>query len=247
MNKEPHFSKGDPNVGRMPLDQLQGHIDVAVEGGICSAVDIEILADTPYTILVASQTREESGELLGGLKFIASKALQRKLDAPKLLFRSVKIERLGHVFRTGCDVVPTDAPIFATEYSGKALEYGGSDKVIMVFDPSKLQKTYKKASKSESPEVLNQLRKEYPSVMEIEPDWLWFSKLPPGDVRIGSSYETEYSFFIPSTPHDALLLIFLVGDDRDRLWAEFLRQTNISAESCGMLRGLSPVKHSFSD
>ena len=225
MNKEPHFSQGDSDIGLMPLDQLQGHIDVAVEWGICSSVDLEILADTPYTILVASRTREESGELMGGLKFIASKALQRRVEAPALLFRSVDIERLGQVFQNGCDVVPTDAPLFATEYGGKALEYGGTDKVVMVFDPSKLRKTYKKASRSESPEVLNQLGKEYPSIMEIDPDWLWFSKLPPGDGRIGSSYETEYAFFIPGDPREALLMVFIIGNDRHSLRAEFLRQT----------------------
>jgi hypothetical protein len=226
MNKEPHFSIGNSDFDRMPLDQLQGHIDESVKWGVCSDVDLAILADTPYTILVTFRTPKKSAELMGGLKFIASKALQRKVDAPALLFRSVDIEQLGQVFRTGCDVVPSDAPLYATEYGGKALEYGGTDKVIMVFDPSKLQKTYKRASRAESTEVLNQLRKEYPSVIEIDPDWLWFSKLPPGDARIGSSYETEYSFFIPAAPREALLMVFVVGNDRHSLRAEFLRQTN---------------------
>jgi len=225
MNKETHFPKCDSDFGRMSLDQLRGYIEAAVENGICSAVNIEILADTPYTILVESQTREDSGELLEGLELIASKALKRSKDAPNLLFRSVKLQKLGQVIRTGCDVTPSDAPLFATEYTRKALEYGGSGKVILVFDPKKLQKTYKKASVSESPEVLNRLGKEYPSVMEISPDWLWFSKLPLGDARIGSSYEIEYSFFIPGNAREALLMIFVIGNDINSLRAEFLRQT----------------------
>src|SRR3954465_10973972 len=56
-------------------------------------------------------------------------------------------------------------------------------------------------------------------------------ELPLGDGRIETTYETEYSFFIPGDPHEALLMVFLTGNDRNMLRTEFLRQSKTPPSS----------------
>lgn len=99
------------------------------------------------------------------------------------------------------------------------MEYGD---VVMAFDPHKLDKTFRRVPKSENPDTLLRLKLEYPTMLEVDDD-LWFSRLPPGNGRTGTTYESFYTYFIPGEPREALLLLFLIGDDADALRAEFRR------------------------
>jgi hypothetical protein len=216
-------------ANRSALDRLQSQVDGGAEYGLFPAIDLELVSDAPITILVSPRLRENRADLSAALGFIASKSLQKRIGGTEVLFRAVEITKLGQVIRTGCDVVPSNAPLFASDYASKAWEYGGTNKVVMVFERARLQETFKKVRSSEAPEILRRIRSEYPSAKEIDRDWLWFSRLPLGDGRIATVYETDYSFFIPGNPQEALLMVFLVGTDRDRLRTEFLKQTETLA------------------
>jgi hypothetical protein len=221
----PYSTPVAPDSNRSVSDDLQRQVDAAAEYGLFSPIEVEALATAPFTISVSLRAGGNPNHLDPALGFIARKLVPIKAAPQDFLFRGVPLNRLGHVISNGCDVAPSTAPLFASDSAKKALEYGC---VVLVFDPAKLEKTFKKVRKSESFSTLHQLREDYASEMEFENDWLWFSKLPPGDGRIGSLYEIEYSFFIPGNPHDALQMIFLIGEDPNALRAEFLRCTELS-------------------
>ena len=221
----PHSTPVTADPIRRLSDDLQRQVDAAAAHGLFSPIEVEALATAPLTISVAPRTDGNPNDLDFALWFIASKLLPTIAASQAVLFRGVHLSSLGHVISNGCDVAPSTAPLFASDSAQKALEYGC---VVMVFDPAKLEKTFKKVRKSEPASTLHQLREEYASETELDEDWLWFSKLSPGDIRIGTLYESEYSFFIPGNPHDALQMIFLVGNDRDVLRADFLRCTELS-------------------
>jgi hypothetical protein len=204
------------------LPDLQRQLDTAASYFAFRSVPLEVLTETPLTILISQPCQNCSENLAVCLEFLAKKALRTDLKSPDLLFRGVELSRLATIIQTRCDVVPSHTPLSAG-YAGKALEYGRANKVVEVFDSQKLERTFKKVRRSEAPEILDQLRQNYPSLKEVDSEWLWFSKLPPGDFRIGTGYEIEYSFFIPGNPAEALLMVFLVGENPEELRAEFLK------------------------
>ena len=219
------FSSGGVGARTPSLDHLQQRVNAAAAYGLCEPVALEVLAAAPLLILLVPPPSVTCGELGWTLDFIVREALYRPADDPAVLFRSVELTRLSTIIQTGCDVVPPHAPLYASDYPSKALEYGGANKVILVLDPKGLQKTFKKVRRTEAPEILDQFRSEYPTEKVIDEEWLWFSKLPAGDGRIGTAYETNYSFFIPGNPHEALLMLFLVGNSPCELRSEFKRST----------------------
>ena len=221
MNRpDTQIAQGSRSSRTLLVNRLQSYVDGAAAYGACPPVDLEVLADTPYTILISLRESAHGDRLSSALECIARKLFRSSNNAQKFLFRGVNLSRLSQVTSTGCDVTPPTAPIHASPYANKALEYG---EVVMVFNSAKLDKTFRRVQKSESPEKLSRLREEYPTVTEVDSDWLWFSKLPLGDDRIGTIYESHYTFFIPGDAHEALLLIFLVGNNRDELRTEFQR------------------------
>src|SRR5262245_53739929 len=70
--------------------------------------------------------------------------LKPQPDPPLVLcsFRAVGIDRLAIVLAKGVDVEPTNATIFVDFFS-KAWEYGGWPKVVLAFDPSRLDRTWR--------------------------------------------------------------------------------------------------------
>jgi hypothetical protein len=218
---EPHSTPRNSSSPNLPLDELQAEVDAMAGEGLFTPIEVEVLAAAPITILITPRSGENNNDLSSALNFIANKLFRSSDSARSFLFRGVKLTRLSQIMSTGCDVIPSTAPIYASPYPWKALEYGN---VVMVFDSTKLDKTFRKVSKSESPATLSRLREEYPYVKE-DGDWLWFSTVPPGDGRMGTIYESYYTFFIPGDPREALLLLFLVGNDRNALRAEFLKCT----------------------
>jgi hypothetical protein len=203
----------------LPLGELQARVNDASQHGLFTAIDVEVLANVPLTILITPRKGGRRSEVEDALGFIASELFPLGDESLKPLFRGVELTRLGHIMTTGCDVLPSTAPIYATPYPAKAMEYGD---VVMAFDPSKLDKTFRRIPKSENPDTLLRLKQEYPTMLEVDDD-LWFSTLPPGDGRTGTIYESVYTYFIPGEPREALLMLFLICDDADALRAEFRR------------------------
>jgi len=218
-----------------PIPDLWDQIDTATGYFGFPKIQFEVLAEAPLTLLISLPRDNRVSDLGPCLTFLAEKALRRDSDDPPLRYRCVELSRLETIIRTGCDVVPSDSPIYAACLD-KALEYGGYNRVVQVFDPQGLEKTFRKVRKSEAWELSEGFRLTYPSLKEMDGEWLWFSKLPPGDFRIGTAYETEYSFFIPGDPLKALLMVFLVGDDPHEIRAAW---RNLRGVSCG--KWSSPV------
>lgn len=215
------FTSGTPDSLKLLSEDLQREVDAFAEFSGCPSIDLEILACGPATILVSPRVSESSREGLSvALQFTAEKLLSWRGFSQRVLFRAVGLTRLDQVIGCGCDVVPSHAPFYATEYAQKALEYGD---VVMAFDPAKLDTTFKKVLKSECPETLRRLRSEYPIEEVIDETWLRFSRPSPSNGRIRAASYSHYDFFIPGNPHEALLMIFLIGNDRNSLRAEFLR------------------------
>lgn len=198
---------------------LQSKVNSAAEFGLFPPVEVEVLATDPVTIMVSPKAGGNRSYADDALAFIARGFIPQWTGGQPFLFRGVEMSRLSQIISTGCDVVPSTSPIHATPYPSKALEYGN---VVMAFDAARLDKTFRRVPKSVSLDMLNRLREEYSTMLEVDGD-LWFSRLPPDDVRIGTIYESYYTFFIPGDPREALLVLFLIGDDRDALRAEFRR------------------------
>jgi hypothetical protein len=209
------------NESSLLLKNLSKNVATTSKLGFCPIVNFEVLADQPICVALTPETGECKKEVEFSLVYIARKLSNSDLTR-KFLFRGVKLERLESVVTSGCDVTPTTARIFAADTPNKALEYG---EVIMVFDATKLEKTFVEVPKSESSQILNRLRSEYPTELE-KGGSLWFSKLPPEDFRVGTLYEGCYSYYIPGDAREALLMIFLVGDDKHKLLSDYVRHTN---------------------
>lgn len=220
---ETHSTPRAAAFQKLQLSEIQTEVDAAADYGLFPAIEVEVLADVPVTLLVSPKAGGSKGELNSALEFIASRLFGGSGSKRPCLFRGVELDRLSQIVSTGCDVIPSTAPIYASPHAAKALEYGD---VVMAFDLAKLEKTFREVSKSENPETLDRLRQEYPTVLEMDGDWLWFSKLPPDDERTGTIYESYYTFFIPGDPREALLLLFLIGTDRDALRTQFLQSAN---------------------
>ncbi|MCF7787149.1 MAG: hypothetical protein K9N47_13565 [Prosthecobacter sp.] len=221
---EPHSTPNAPVSWKLRSDELQKEVDAAAAFGLFPPIEVEVLADAPSAILVSPKAGEGNSDLSNALDFIAKRLLPRHDDARNFLFRGVELTRLGQVIDFGCDVTPTTAPIYASEYAKKALEYGS---LVMVFDSAKLDKTFRKVPKSESAEKLSRLKAEYPTAIEEAEHW-WFSLLPAGNGRTGTFYESYFTFFIPGDPREALLMLFLIGNDRNALRAEFQQRARPS-------------------
>ncbi|MGV0853039.1 hypothetical protein [Mycolicibacterium phlei] len=129
------------------------------------------------------------------------------------VFRGVSPERFLNVLITGVDVEPTDAPIYCAEFD-KAWEYGGtsvgeSARLIMALDRSKLERTFTTLPSSATPEEIATVRETYPYQHAEHQGELWFSRID----RYFPAYEVPYGYWIPGDATEALLAIFLVGDD----------------------------------
>jgi hypothetical protein len=205
-----------------------------VTGNEHPKVLIEILSHVPCPVVLVSaighsktvlQSPAEWAVLLDILAQSYADPLSRRRQ---LLYRSVEMSRLQQVVRCGCDVTPTDAPMFATDDTSKALEdYGGPNKVVEVFDRAKMERTFRTVSKQETPENLAKLRRIYPT-MKLGSNCIWCTRLQPGDAAYhNEENEAMYGFFIPGDAKKALIMVFLVGEEPERLRAEAL------ASGCG--------------
>jgi hypothetical protein len=125
-------------------------------------------------------------------------------------FRGVSWDRLPTILAAGVDVEPTTDPIFVSDFA-KAWEYGGLPKVVMAFDGSRLQRTYREVVLSDATdEEIAQLMIDYPTRIEVGAgDRLWLTRFSSTDPRAATDYEGAYARWIPGDPFDALLAILV--------------------------------------
>jgi len=129
-------------------------------------------------------------------------------------FRGVKLDRLPDILRAGVDVRPTDSTIYCADPE-KAFGYGN---VLMAFRYRDEEGNYVLRSATSqirpttSTEEAAERRKLYPHVLDRYDDGI--EKLcrvaPTSDARL--SYLQDYGFFIPGSPWQALVGIFIYGD-----------------------------------
>lgn len=163
------------------------------------AGDMRVLART-INILLASLSKASG---------------RRYLDA---FVRCCCLDRLDTILKNGVDVEPPDSVIWVDQSISKPLEYGGDEKVMMMFDPGKLEQTWCEVP-CDAPETqLNTLRATYPTMFPSQGGThLWFSRLPENDRRVMSGYEAEHGKWIPGDPWEALLGLIPIGPDHDAL------------------------------
>lgn len=175
----------------------------------------------PVILIAGSMVGNVLEHLLFPLEYLATKVFKCADDSNPNVFRSVGIDRMTQIMASGCDVCPTDASFFPGNLQ-KSIEYGGHNKVILLFDRTRLERTHKVIAADTDPKLLEEARKTFPTCVPLEDGKsLWFSRIPSNDPTVNSTYEETWGYFIPGDPWQALLAIFLVGSDPIELRKSF--------------------------
>lgn len=146
------------------------------------------------------------------------------------VFRGVSIDRYESIKRNFIDVEPQDAVVFA-DCLEKALEYGGWPKLILVLRWKFMSRSFQCVSAETPPDELDRIRQQYPSLVNLMDGTLWFSRLPEGDVRIASMYESAYGWYVSGDPKDALAALMIccrpedMGVARSHILGDLTAQT----------------------
>ena len=129
-------------------------------------------------------------------------------------FRAVNLDRLPVVLRTGIDVEPPTAVIYANDFE-KAWEYGDWPKLVLALDFKKLDRTWREVPASTSPDELASLQRTFPTTMSSKDGrTLWLSRLDENDTQIGTDYEVAHAYWIPGDEAVRAAIIFLRPEDK---------------------------------
>jgi hypothetical protein len=139
-----------------------------------------------------------------------------------LQYRGVALERLPVVLRSGCDVEPSDRAFWSAERLEKALEYGGPEKVVLVYDPRRLTPAWVIIDADCPAQERANLERLYPTVVWENGQSKKLSRLPPSEYHGGIGYD-DYAHWIPADPFEALLLIIAIARPEYPLVAEVQR------------------------
>jgi hypothetical protein len=82
-----------------------------------------------------------------------------------LQYRCVGLDRLSTILRTGRDAEPPDGVFWAADRIGKALEYGGREQVLMVYDPRLLKSAWVQIGAECSAAERHEIERLYPTVV----------------------------------------------------------------------------------
>jgi hypothetical protein len=141
--------------------------------------------------------------------------------------RGVSLDRLSAILANGCDVEPTDAPIF-TGYLDKAFEYGDWPKVIQVFHATSLERSFIEIRADLSDPVASEATKDYPTrIVSEDGEWFWCSRLEASDRRAGSAYEEAHGKWIPGDAWEALAACFIIARGSE----EWIAVRNVLAQA----------------
>lgn len=200
------------------LNALGRELDALRETG----AQHELVASTPKPILLIEWNgRWQEREFESAIMFLTF-ALSELVAGRKAhsVVRCVESERLPLILQQGCDVQPTDSVLWTDKFPSKALEYGGDEKVMMVFDIRRTEPSYQEVPADTDQKALDELRKAYPTVeRSIDGSMLWLSRLPEHDKRVTTPYEVEHGRWIPDDPFEALMGLLVLGRDMKKLAA----------------------------
>ena len=133
------------------------------------------------------------------------------------LYRAAGVDCLERVTTQGVDVIPTDAPLFC-ETLQKAMDYGNWPKVVMAFEPSGLEKTFREMSSDVTEDELKLIMETYPNKeVSVDGKSIWLSRLSMNDKRRATAYEIDYAWWIPGNPWDTLKFVLMIGQNMGQL------------------------------
>jgi len=185
--------------------------------GLENEMDIELLGTTRRPVVIT-----KCPALWDARKGAAKKVsdLLLKMGIVAVTCRGVPLDRLPVIISNGCDVLPTDSPIFA-DFMDKAIEYGGAAQVVQIFDIDQLKRTFTEVSAHIDSNKIQKLKETYKSWEKSgDREKIWFSMLQFEDQRRTTSHEVAYGWFIPGNPWDALIaLAIFVETDQQRDYA----------------------------
>ena len=204
------------------LDKLSNDLDGLQKAG----VHWKLAATTPTPILLVEWTEYwdswEFQKAIGSLMLGWDEMVNGGF--PHSTKRCVNIDRLPMIVRNGCDVEPTDSVLWVDQHLDKVLEYGGDEKVMMLFKEDRTQPAYKRVPTSIAQNQLEELRKLYPTVIpSADGSTLSLSRLPKHDTRV-DSYDAIYGRWIPGDPFEALVGIILFGREMKQL-TDFVKES----------------------
>lgn len=138
--------------------------------------------------------------------------------------RGVVDHRLPFILSTGCDVEPSNSPLFAGSLD-KALEYGSQEnQIIQVFHYEALEISWRERPATLPAEERAEIEKDYPTVIpSIDGSSLWFTRLSPDDKRAATPYEREYGRWIPGNPAEALSALIMISSTPNH-FSEYFEQ-----------------------
>jgi hypothetical protein len=102
--------------------------------------------------------------------------------------------------------------VIYVNFLGKALEYGGEEKLILCYDEARLDTTFREVPTSTPAEKLARLLERFPTRLTSDDGQMfWYSRLPDTDKRIATPYEVAYARWIPEDPWAALRCLLVLG------------------------------------
>jgi hypothetical protein len=184
--------------------------------------DVEIAAVAPCPVLMCPGQRAEIiADDLAALSMCygieAIRAGKRLLQ-----YRGVALGRLPTILRTGVDTEPAHGVFWSSDRIDKAIEYGGRDKVLLVFDPRRLRPGWVVLDRKCPREERREAERLYPTVVWETEQSTKLSRLPAGEYHGGIGYD-DYAYWIPDDPFGALMLIIAVAPPECPLVSEVLR------------------------
>ena len=147
--------------------------------------DVELAAVAPCPVLIRPGMY---GELVAAdLDMLAlCHAIENVRAAKRFLqHRGVALDRLPTVLRNGCDVAPADRPFWSAERLEKALEYGGREQLILVYDPRRLTPAWVIIDADCRASRRADLERLYPTVVWENGDQRSCPRLPPTTTPTG--------------------------------------------------------------
>src|SRR5207248_171476 len=115
-----------------------------------------------------------------------------------------------HVLRTARDGEPIDGVFWATDRMEKALEYGGREQVLLVYDPRVLKPAWVEIGPECTGALRRELERDYPTLVFRNGETSKRSRLPASEYNNGIGYD-HYAQWIPGNPFDALVMLIVIG------------------------------------
>ena len=189
-------------------------------------MNVQVIAESPKPLIAISYSAGLEERILADVLSNISHTLAQHLTDKRAVWtyaRGVTLDRLPVVMQTGVDVTPTTAPIYVSDIA-KALEYGGPQKVLILFKRTALDRTFRAVDATLDPTELAALRTTFPTIAHSQDgSTLWLSRLPEGHRHRAKSFEMDYIRWIPGDPWEALLAVFVLGTDLGVL-LDFIRK-----------------------